>query len=80
MHIAVDTLGNLLALKVTRANEQERAQVAELAKEVQAVTGGTVELAFVDQGYPGAAAAEQADAEGIKLWTSPPMAGAGLGA
>lgn len=30
MHIAVDTLGNLLALKVTAANEQERAQVAEL--------------------------------------------------
>ncbi len=67
VHIAVDTLGNLLALKVTPANEQERAQVAELAKGVQAVTGGTVEIAFVDQGYTGADAAEQAEAEGIKL-------------
>src|SRR5262249_39789183 len=41
VHLAVDTLGHLLALKVTAANEQERAQVAELAAQVQAVTGGT---------------------------------------
>lgn len=34
VHVAVDTLGNLLALKVTAANEQERAQVAELARKV----------------------------------------------
>src|SRR5947207_8231432 len=63
VHLAVDTLGHLLALRVTAANEQERAQVAELAAQVQAVTGGTVEVAFVDQGYtgeePAAAAAEQ---------------------
>jgi hypothetical protein len=44
-------MGNLLALKVTPANEQEREQVAELAAKVQEVTGGTVEIAFVDQGY-----------------------------
>ena len=31
VHVAVDTLGHLLALLVTPANEQERAQVAELA-------------------------------------------------
>src|SRR5687768_5853861 len=30
VHAAVDTLGHLLALKVTAADEQERAQVAEL--------------------------------------------------
>ena len=53
VHVAVDTLGNLLAVKVTAANEQERAQVADLAKQVQAVTGRTVEVAFVDQGYTG---------------------------
>ncbi len=41
VHIAVDTLGNLLALKVTAANEQERAQVADLSKQVQTVTGRT---------------------------------------
>jgi len=37
---AADTLGNLVALKITAANEQERAQVAELAKKVQDVKGG----------------------------------------
>jgi transposase len=67
IHMAVDTLGNLLALKVTPANEQERAQVAELARKVQEVTGGTVEVAFVDQGYTGDDAAAQAAAAGIKL-------------
>ena len=67
VHIAVDTLGNLLALKVTAADEQERAQVADLAAKVQEVTGHTVEVAFVDQGYTGAAAADQAEANGIRL-------------
>jgi transposase len=67
VHIAVDTLGNLLALKVTAANEQERAQVEELASRVQEITGGTVEVAFVDQGYTGENAAEQGKAQGIRL-------------
>lgn len=66
-HIAVDTLGNLLALVVTPANAQDRAQVGELAEQVQAVTGETVELAFVDQGYTGEAAAQAASAHGIEL-------------
>jgi transposase len=67
VHAAVDTLGNLLALKITPANEQERAQVSDLAKKVQEVTGGTVETAFVDEGYTGDDAARQAEQEGIKL-------------
>jgi len=67
VHAAVDTLGNLLALKVTAADEQEREQVAELAAKVQDVTGGTVEIAFVDQGYTGDNAAEQASAHHIRL-------------
>ena len=67
LHAAVDTLGHLLAARVTPANEQERAQVAALAAEVQAVTGNTVEVAFVDQGYTGADPAEAADAHGIEL-------------
>ncbi len=67
VHAAVDTLGNLLALTITAANEQERAQVAELAKHVQTVTGGTVEIAYVDQGYTGEAAAEQARQSSIEL-------------
>ncbi len=52
-YIAVDTLGNLLALLVTPANEQDRAVVGKLTEKVQEVTGETVELAFVDQGYTG---------------------------
>lgn len=67
VHVAVDTLGNLLALKVTAANEQERAQVADLTAKLQEITGGTVEVAFVDQGYTGEAAADQATANGIRL-------------
>jgi transposase len=66
-HIAVDTLGHLLALIVTSANEQDRAQVARLAEAVQEVTGESVELAFVDQGYTGEAAAEDAAAHGLRL-------------
>ena len=34
VHAAVDTLGHLLAVKVTAANEQDRAQVADLAQAV----------------------------------------------
>jgi len=67
VHLAVDTLGHLLALFVTAADEQDRAQVAELAKRVQAETGETVEIAFVDQGYTGEKAAEAAEVHGIKL-------------
>lgn len=66
-HIAVDTLGHLLALIVTPADEQDRAQVKELAAAVQEVTGESVELAFVDQGYTGEAAAESASAHGMWL-------------
>ena len=67
VHLAVDTLGQLLAVTVTPANEQERAQVAELAEQVQAATGDSVEIAFVDQGYTGADAADAAEQHGIRL-------------
>lgn len=67
LHAAVDTLGQLLALHVTPANEQERAQVAELTDAVQEVTGNTVEVAFVDQGYTGDDPAEAAAERGIEL-------------
>ena len=67
VHLAVDTLGHLLALCVTAANEQDRAQVAELAERVQAETGETVEIAYVDQGYTGENAADAAAEHGIQL-------------
>src|SRR4051812_18984646 len=53
VHMAVDTLGHLLALHVTAANEQDRAQVEQLAQAVQEATGHSVELAYVDAGYTG---------------------------
>lgn len=67
VHAAVDTLGHLLALRVTAASEQERAQVADLAEAVQEATGETVELAYVDQGYTGDEPAEAAKSHGIEL-------------
>ena len=65
--MAVDTLGYLLALHVTPANEQDRARVKRLAEQVQAATGETVELAFVDQGYTGAQPAQEAAEVGMTL-------------
>jgi transposase len=67
VHIAVDTLGHLLALSVTPADQGDRAQVEVLAKDMQQVTGGTVEMAYVDQGYTGPIVAEAAQSHGIRL-------------
>jgi transposase len=67
VHMAVDTLGHLLAAIVTPANEQERAQVGELAAQIQEVTGESVEIAFVDQGYTGDQPAAEAAAHGMRL-------------
>jgi len=67
VHAAVDTLGHLLALKVTAANEQDRAQVADLAQAVQATTGQSVQVAFVDQGYTGEQPTAEAQQQGIRL-------------
>ncbi len=67
VHLAVDTLGQLLALHVTAANAQDRDQVERLAEQIQRTTGDAVEVAFVDQGYTGEAAAEPAAKHGIRL-------------
>jgi transposase len=65
VYAAVDTLGHLLALHVMPADEQDRAQVGELARQVQQITEENVELAYVDQGYTGEAAEEAAAEHGI---------------
>ncbi len=67
MHVAVDTLGHLLALHVTPADEQDRAQMTELAQAVQQATQQNVELAYVDAGYTGERARQDAQAQGIHL-------------
>ena len=67
VHLAVDTLGHLLALRVTPANEQDRFQVQALCQDVQEATGHSVQVAWVDQGYTGQEAAQGAQEEGIQL-------------
>ena len=67
IHIAVDTLGHLLALHVTPASADDRGEVERLARTVQAVTENHVEVAYVDQGYTGERAANAAAEHGIDL-------------
>jgi len=67
IHMAVDTLGYLLSLHVTPANQQDREQVGQLAKDVQKQTGKSVELAYVDQGYTGDNPTAAAQAQAIEL-------------
>ena len=79
VHLAVDTLGQLLAVLVTPANEQDRTQVAALAEQIQEATGDSVEVAFVDQGYTGDQPAADAQAHGIRLEVvKPPTAKRGF--
>jgi transposase len=67
IHTAVDTLGHLLALHVTPANEQDREQVEALAEAIQEATGESVELAYVDQGYSGEQPTAEAEKHSIRL-------------
>jgi transposase len=67
LHLAVDTPGHLLALRVTPATTGDRAAVAALAAAVQDATGESVELAYVDQGYTGERPAKDTAAHGIQL-------------
>jgi transposase len=67
LHLAVDTLGYLLALHVTPASADDRMAVAKLAEAVQDATGENITLAYVDQGYTGERPAEAAGAHNIAL-------------
>lgn len=67
VHAAVDTLGDLLALQVTPANKQDRAQVYPLLEDAQKATHHSLQAAFVDQGYTGEEAAADAKAVGVRL-------------
>jgi transposase len=67
LHLAVDTLGHLLALHVTPASADDRAEIHRIAKDIQAATDQSVEIAFVDQGYTGDRPAQAAAEHGIAL-------------
>jgi transposase len=67
IHMAVDTLGNVISLLASPANEQDRAAVSELCLQVQQATSVHVEVAFADQGYTGERTALDAAESGIEL-------------
>lgn len=66
VHMTVDTLGHLLAVHVTPADEQERAQVQTLCGAVQRATGHTVKLTWADQGCADEQAPADAASQGIE--------------
>jgi transposase len=63
----VDTMGTLLALGVTPANEAERRQISALAQRVQEVTGATVEVIYADAAYSGEETVTAAQEQGMRL-------------
>jgi len=63
LHMAMDILSLLLAVQVTPADEQERAHVRTLCKQVQQATGHSVELAW----HTGEQARQAAQDNGIVL-------------
>lgn len=67
VHLAVDTMGYPVASTATPADVGDRDAVGLLTQAVQAEADDSVDLAFVDQGYTGAKAADAAQANGIAL-------------
>ena len=67
LHMAVDTLGHLLALHVTPANVDDRAEIGRLTDAIQEATGESITLAYVYQGYTGETATAAAKQRGIAL-------------
>jgi transposase len=67
IHLAEDTPGHLLLLHVTRADRQDLTQIKCTANAVQRATGKSVELAYVDRGYTGEQAEEDAQEHRISL-------------
>jgi len=66
-HMAVDTPGNLLALLVTPANEQDRDQAQQLTQKVREVIRETVDAAIVDEGCAGENAIQAANGK-ASVW------------
>jgi transposase len=65
--INADTMGNLLAIHITAANEQVLSVVGQLVDQVQVISGSHVEAAYVEQGHSGAPVADAAALHGIDL-------------
>lgn len=67
IHATVDTLGHVITLLVTPANEQDRDQLYDLCREVQRQTGDRVDVMLVDQGYSGEQASIDAALNDVEL-------------
>src|SRR5690242_19832805 len=67
LHLAVDTMGHLLALHVTPASADDRAEVGRLLDAAQEAVQGNLEVAFADAGYNGENAAAAANKQGVEL-------------
>jgi transposase len=67
VHAVVDTMGTLLALRVTPANEAERRQISALAQRVREVTGETVEVLYADAAYTGEETETATQEQGMRL-------------
>lgn len=67
IHAAVDTMGNVIALLVSSANEQDREQVYDLCREVQQITGDNIDVVIADEGYTGEQAEIDAAVNGVDL-------------
>ena len=67
VQMAVDTLGHLLTLHVTPANEQDRVQVGVLCEAMQELTGESINLVYGDQGYTGDETFDEAAGQKIIL-------------
>jgi hypothetical protein len=65
--MAVDTLRHVLAVQVTPAAAQDRAQVAPWTAQGQDVTGDAIAVAVVDQGDTGDHPAQEAAVPGMQL-------------
>jgi hypothetical protein len=66
-HMAVNTLGHLLARHLTAADVGDREAGARLVADTQDATDDAVSIADVDQGDTSATAAVSAAVKGIKL-------------
>ncbi len=67
LHLAVDTFEHFLAMHVTPANSDDRAEVGRMTKAIQGATEQNAEIAFVDHRYIGERSAQAARKHGIEL-------------
>ena len=66
LHLAADTLDNLLGFHVMPTNVDDCAEVGRLTHPVQGITSDSADIAFVDQGYNSPDAVSAAEPNAIE--------------